>query len=89
MATGGFARWVLKDIGLPFIVNPTLTLQSLVESGTEVVLFDLACDLAADELKLVGERVESVVGGEVKFQVAVIGIGSDGVGRKAHSEIEV
>ncbi|MGN0847924.1 MAG: type III pantothenate kinase [Kiritimatiellia bacterium] len=27
VATGGFARWVLKDIGLPFVVNPTLTLQ--------------------------------------------------------------
>ena len=25
--TGGFARWVLKGIGLPFVVNPTLTLQ--------------------------------------------------------------
>ena len=27
VATGGFARWVLKGIGLPFVVNPTLTLQ--------------------------------------------------------------
>ena len=27
IATGGFARWVLKGIGLPFVVNPTLTLQ--------------------------------------------------------------
>ena len=27
VATGGFAKWVLRDIGLPFVVNPTLTLQ--------------------------------------------------------------
>ena len=26
VATGGFARWVLKDIGLPFRIDPTLTL---------------------------------------------------------------
>ena len=50
------------------------------------MLFDLTCDLPADEFKLVGKLVESVVGGEEKFQVAVIGIGSNGVGRKAHSE---
>ncbi len=27
VATGGFAKWVLKDIGMPFIINPALTLQ--------------------------------------------------------------
>ena len=27
VATGGFARWVLKDIGMPFAVDPTLTLH--------------------------------------------------------------
>ena len=27
IATGGFAKWVLRDIGLPFVVDPTLTLQ--------------------------------------------------------------
>ncbi len=27
VATGGFAKWVLKDIGLPFVVDPTLTLH--------------------------------------------------------------
>ena len=26
VATGGFARWALRDIGLPFTVDPTLTL---------------------------------------------------------------
>ncbi|MGN0854712.1 MAG: type III pantothenate kinase [Kiritimatiellia bacterium] len=26
IATGGFARWALRDIGLPFTVDPTLTL---------------------------------------------------------------
>ena len=26
VATGGFAKWALKDIGLPFVVDPTLTL---------------------------------------------------------------
>ena len=26
VATGGFARWVLKDIGMDFVVDPTLTL---------------------------------------------------------------
>jgi type III pantothenate kinase len=26
VATGGFAKWVLKDIGMPFVINPTLTL---------------------------------------------------------------
>ena len=26
VATGGFAKWVLKDIGLPFKIDPTLTL---------------------------------------------------------------
>ena len=27
VATGGFAKWVLKDIGLPFRIDPTLTLH--------------------------------------------------------------
>ena len=27
VATGGFARWVLKDLDLPFAVDPTLTLH--------------------------------------------------------------
>ena len=27
VATGGFARWVLKDIGMDFTVDPTLTLH--------------------------------------------------------------
>ena len=27
VATGGFARWVLKDSGLPFAIDPTLTLH--------------------------------------------------------------
>lgn len=27
VATGGFAKWVLKDIGLPFTIDPTLTLH--------------------------------------------------------------
>ena len=27
VATGGFARWVLKDIGMPFTVDPVLTLH--------------------------------------------------------------
>ena len=27
VATGGFAKWVLKDIGMPFAVDPTLTLH--------------------------------------------------------------
>lgn len=27
VATGGFAKWVLKDAGLPFVVDPTLTLH--------------------------------------------------------------
>ena len=26
VATGGFARWALRDIGLPFVIDPTLTL---------------------------------------------------------------
>ena len=26
VATGGFARWALKDIALPFVIDPTLTL---------------------------------------------------------------
>ena len=27
VATGGFAKWVLKDIGMDFTIDPTLTLQ--------------------------------------------------------------
>ena len=27
VATGGFAKWVLKDSGMPFVVDPTLTLH--------------------------------------------------------------
>ena len=27
VATGGFAKWVLKDAGLPFAIDPTLTLH--------------------------------------------------------------
>jgi type III pantothenate kinase len=27
VATGGFAKWVLKDIGMPFRVDPSLTLH--------------------------------------------------------------
>lgn len=27
VATGGFAKWVLKDIGMPFAVDPSLTLH--------------------------------------------------------------
>ncbi len=27
VATGGFAKWVLKDICLPFVIDPTLTLH--------------------------------------------------------------
>jgi len=26
VATGGFARWVLRNMDLPFVVDPTLTL---------------------------------------------------------------
>ena len=26
VATGGFARWALKDLDLPFVIDPTLTL---------------------------------------------------------------
>ena len=26
VATGGFAKWVLKDLDLPFVIDPTLTL---------------------------------------------------------------
>ena len=26
IATGGFAKWVLKDLDLPFVIDPTLTL---------------------------------------------------------------
>jgi len=27
IATGGFAKWVLRDIGMPFVIDPTLTLH--------------------------------------------------------------
>ena len=35
VATGGFAKWVLKDLDLPFAIDPTLTLYGtgLVASG--------------------------------------------------------
>ena len=35
VATGGFAKWVLKDLDLPFTIDPTLTLYGagLVASG--------------------------------------------------------
>ena len=35
VATGGFAKWVLRDLDLPFVINPTLTLYGagLVASG--------------------------------------------------------
>jgi len=35
VATGGFAKWVLKDIDIPFVIDPTLTLYGagLVASG--------------------------------------------------------
>lgn len=26
VATGGFAKWVLRDMGMPFVIDPTLTL---------------------------------------------------------------
>ena len=26
VATGGFAKWVLRDLDLPFVIDPTLTL---------------------------------------------------------------
>ena len=29
VATGGYARWALKDSGLDFIIDPTLTLYGL------------------------------------------------------------
>ena len=29
VATGGFARWALRDIGLPFVLDPTLTLYGV------------------------------------------------------------
>ena len=35
VATGGFAKWVLRDLDLPFVIDPTLTLYGagLVSSG--------------------------------------------------------
>ena len=35
VATGGFSKWVLKDLDLPFVIDPTLTLYGtgLVASG--------------------------------------------------------
>jgi type III pantothenate kinase len=35
VATGGFAKWVLRDLDLPFVIDPTLTLYGtgLVASG--------------------------------------------------------
>ena len=38
VATGGFAKWVLKDCGLPFAIDPTLTLHGaglLASKGEE------------------------------------------------------
>ena len=37
VATGGFARWALKDIGLPFTIDPNLTLYGagLICSGKQ------------------------------------------------------
>ena len=29
VATGGFARWALRDAGLPFVIDPTLTLYGV------------------------------------------------------------
>ncbi len=29
VATGGFARWALRDAGLPFVIDPTLTLHGV------------------------------------------------------------
>ena len=36
VATGGFAKWVLKDLDLPFVIDPTLTLYGagLIASQT-------------------------------------------------------
>ena len=35
VATGGFAKWVLKDLDLPFAVDPTLTLYGAGLVGSE------------------------------------------------------
>ena len=38
VATGGFARWVLKGIGMPFRIDPTLTLHGAGLVAEKVVL---------------------------------------------------
>ena len=35
VATGGFAKWVLKDLDLPFVIDPTLTLFGAGLLGAE------------------------------------------------------
>ena len=35
VATGGFAKWVLKDLDLPFVIDPTLTLYGAGLLGSE------------------------------------------------------
>jgi len=35
VATGGFAKWVLKDLDLPFVIDPTLTLNGAGLLGNE------------------------------------------------------
>ena len=35
VATGGFAKWVLRDLDLPFTIDPTLTLYGAVLLGSE------------------------------------------------------
>lgn len=35
VATGGFARWALKDLDLPFVIDPTLTLYGAGLLGSE------------------------------------------------------
>lgn len=37
VATGGFAKWVLKDLDLPFVIDPTLTLYGAGLLGSEEV----------------------------------------------------
>ena len=37
VATGGFAQWVLKDLDLPFVIDPTLTLYGAGLIGKEKV----------------------------------------------------
>lgn len=44
VATGGFAKWVLKDIGLPFVINPTLTLQGAGLLASAQIGKSLTCE---------------------------------------------